>query len=86
MIEIIITTIILIGLIYIGARIMYYLVKWRERIRLSHLRSESEDTSFIEEYDKLEDEIKNMPLFDNRLFVYYLILAVPIVLILALIK
>ncbi|EIF51643.1 hypothetical protein [Sulfurovum sp. AR] len=86
MIEIIITTIILIGLIYIGARVMYYLVKWRERIRLAHLRSESEDTSFIEEYDKLEDEIKNMPLFDNRLFVYYLILAVPIVLILTLIK
>lgn len=86
MIDIIITTIILIGLMYIVARIMYYMVKWRERIRLAHLRSESDNTSFIEEYDKLEDEINNMPQFNNRLFVYYLILTSPIVFILALIK
>lgn len=71
---------------YIVARIMYYMVKWRERIRLAHLRSESDNTSFIEEYDKLEDEINNMPQFNNRLFVYYLILTSPIVFILALIK
>jgi len=86
LIDIIITTIILIGLMYIVARIMYYMVKWRERIRLAHLRSESDNTSFIEEYDKLEDEINNMPQFNNRLFVYYLILTSPIVFILALIK
>ena len=86
MIENILIVFLLIGLVYIGARAIYMITRWKERIRLAHLRSESNNTSYSEEYEKLKSEIDNMPPFSNKLFGYYILLSIPMVLILTLIK